>query len=512
MSGERDPARDPAQELKMLSAARAAAAAEVEAAEATHAELEGRLAASAALLAAKRRQLAVATRAEQDCETEALKQLVLAPLLSELIHLIFLLLPVDSRLRCREVSRGWRAFLADLRHWQVCDLSLTSGVVLRSPALLHAACERARGTLRVLDVSGWYYTPVVGRGEDALRLDQLLPVLTQNAPSLLELRAWKPVDNDEGYIAGVQAVERLLSAAPRLRLLQCDAYLDGDDSRGPLPHLLREPQFAPLRLQTLNINADDAQPPPDVPLLASWAATHPTLKRLRLWHVMLDNELALDAVVDLAISQLEFLNLIFCQLSPASLPPLTRMLERSAGGGLVSLNISNLGHPLIAGAALVPAFCAALRTSRLVELHLRWMHLWESPEDGLAVVAACTGHPTLRELSFWGNNIPATASAAVGVALAALVDADSALESLNVSDCSLDDAALRLFFAAVASSTLLRKLDCSDNHISAECAESVILPAVQANTSLRELEFYLDTDNGIIPELEQAVELVQARS
>jgi Ran GTPase-activating protein (RanGAP) involved in mRNA processing and transport len=140
------------------------------------------------------------------------------------------------------------------------------------------------------------------------------------------------------------------------------------------------------------------------------------------------------------------------------------------------------------------------------------MHLWESPEDGLAVVAACTGHPTLRELSFWGNNIPATASAAVGVALAALVDADSALESLNVSDCSLDDAALHFFFAAVASSTLLRKLDCSDNHISAECAESVILPAVQANTSLRELEFYLDTDNGIIPELEQAVELVQARS
>jgi len=45
---------------------------------------------------------------------------------------------VDSRLRSREVCRGWRAFLADARHWQVLDLSLSSGVARRTLALLRA--------------------------------------------------------------------------------------------------------------------------------------------------------------------------------------------------------------------------------------------------------------------------------------------------------------------------------------------------------------------------------------
>jgi hypothetical protein len=81
---------------------------------------------------------------------------VLSPLLPELVRAIFLALPVDARLRAREVCRGWRAFLNDATLWQICDLSDSSGVVARrTHALLLAACAPARGTLRVLDATGW---------------------------------------------------------------------------------------------------------------------------------------------------------------------------------------------------------------------------------------------------------------------------------------------------------------------------------------------------------------------
>jgi F-box domain len=202
---------------------------------------------------------------------------VLAPLFPELASLVFALLPVDSRLRCREVCRGWRAFLAGVRFWQVCDLGLSSGVARRSPALLRAASERARGTLRELDVSGWYRMGV-GEGFVALDDDHLLPVLRANAASLLELRAWKPLDGRARANATAAHIKQLFVAAPRLRLLECDAYLDIWEAQGLVPRLLREPQFAPLRMQTLVIDAIHLQPPVDVPALAAWAAMHPSLK------------------------------------------------------------------------------------------------------------------------------------------------------------------------------------------------------------------------------------------
>jgi len=71
---------------------------------------------------------------------------------------------------------------------------------------------------------------------------------------------------------------------------------------------------------------------------------------------------------------------------------------------LTVLFIYNNDAPLLVGAA-VPAFCAALRASCLVRLELWNVSLWESLADGLAVVAACTGHPTLREISFQYNDV-----------------------------------------------------------------------------------------------------------
>jgi len=247
--------------------------------------------------------------------------------------------------------------------------------------------------------------------------EQLLPILRANAASFLELRAWKPVDSSGCRFATTVTDEQLLAAAPRLRLLECDAGVQGEEARGPLPRLLREAQIAPLRLRSLQVDAANVQPPPDVQALAAWAATHALLKRLRLAFVLLDSEPALATVADLAISQLQRLSLSRCHLSPASLPSLTRML---ASASLTDLRIRNGNAPLLAG-AVVPAFCTALRASRLVKLKLRGVRLWESLADGLAVVAACTGHPTLRTLDFRFNGLEhAAGRAAIEAALDAL--------------------------------------------------------------------------------------------
>jgi hypothetical protein len=94
-------------------------------------------------------------------------------------------------------------------------------------------------------------------GEEAFRRAHLLLILRANAALLLELRAWKPADSEGGTLTSTKGVEELLVAAPRLRLLECDAFLSGESACGPLPLLVCEPQFAPLRVQTLYIDAEN---------------------------------------------------------------------------------------------------------------------------------------------------------------------------------------------------------------------------------------------------------------
>jgi len=80
--------------------------------------------------------------------------------------------------------------------------------------------------------------------------------------------------------------------------------------------------------------------------------------------------------------QLQILALVGCHLSPASLPALMRILESCS---LKALTIFNGNMPLFVGAS-VPAFCTALRASRLVRFAFHSMRLWESLADGLAVM------------------------------------------------------------------------------------------------------------------------------
>jgi hypothetical protein len=104
----------------------------------------------------------------------------LTPLPLALVLHILPLLPVDTRLRCAQVCRSWRASLEDTSLWRRLDLT-ASGV---SPdcevtdALLHAAAARARGDLIALDLTD----------VSSVEWDAILAVITANNGSLRELR------------------------------------------------------------------------------------------------------------------------------------------------------------------------------------------------------------------------------------------------------------------------------------------------------------------------------------
>ena len=66
--------------------------------------------------------------------------------------LIFSMLPVDTRLRCREVCRAWRAFVAAPTLWTT--LRVEAHFIFATQLAL-AASKAARGGLRTLDLTGW---------------------------------------------------------------------------------------------------------------------------------------------------------------------------------------------------------------------------------------------------------------------------------------------------------------------------------------------------------------------
>ena len=82
------------------------------------------------------------------------------PFPPNVVAVLFSLLPLDARLRAREVCRGWRLVLEDASSiWTRVDLGVGCGVNPRflsdsrlALALLRAACVRAKGTLQSVDL------------------------------------------------------------------------------------------------------------------------------------------------------------------------------------------------------------------------------------------------------------------------------------------------------------------------------------------------------------------------
>jgi hypothetical protein len=428
-----------------------------------------------------------------DRETSALPPLPL----SVVLH-IFSLLPVDCRLRCAEVCRGWRSVLLERNLWTRLDLSATSGV--RVPehlghtldTLLRCAAARAGGGLQLLHV-------------DTSRVSHaaLLEVAAANAGALQELHG----ESTDGVGLTLEEVEALLGAAPLLRVLATDLACEETDAQAARRALRNEAPFDPMRVRHLFANLGPEDDEAGVVAFAADVAAHASLTGMTLEAAPLFTPDALDAVVDAAlVRRMHTVALRECGLLHASAPALARLLSSDALTTLTCVGMDLLDVP----AARVLA--AALRAnSTLTSLTLSNAHMFVDPAAVAELLGALIGHVSLRVLDVWDNGVYTAHQAAVGATLGALVAANApALTKLDVSFCNLGDAGLRALFEALPHNTHLHALDCQSNDLSEAFARVVLLPAVRANASLRMLD--VSQDGGHQDGAHEAAELVRCRA
>jgi hypothetical protein len=413
----------------------------------------------------------------------------LSPLpLSVVLH-IFSLLPVDCRLRCAEVCSGWRSVLSERSLWTRLELTEKSGVHLPEryyghtlDTLLRCAAARAGCGLQLLHV-------------DTHRVSHaaLLDVLAASAGVLREVHAHTRDNALQGF--NPAQAPALLLAAPQLRVLATDLHCTSTESQAARCALRNEAPFGPLRTRHLYASLGDKDAA-GIAAFAADVATHASLTGMTLEHVPLNTPVALDAVVDAALARrMHTVALCECGLSPASAPALARLLSSDA---LTKLKCWWM-HLLDAPAARVLA--AALRAnSTLTSLTLAFAGVFDDAAAGAELLGALTGHASLRMLSLRANSVEEADGAAVGAALGVLVAADApALTALDVTACRLGDDGLRPLFGALPQNTHLRALHVSFNNVSQACARDVLLPAVRANASLREVDIsgYTGDDYGV---------------
>jgi hypothetical protein len=231
-------------------------------------------------------------------------------------HALFALLPVDQRLRCREVCRAWCAALEERSLWTRLDLSAGSGVaaaqLANTTGLLAAAALRAGGQLQSLDVTGCVHLDVAA----------LHGVVCGSAGTLREIRVAK--------VFNAQTLTGLLRAAPQLQLLHA-AELSID-------HRIDDPGrdeqvFAPLRLGRLDVACRQDAHTLLALALRLVAAAAPS--ELHLTGADLSSAAAIGAVVDAALAhRLSVVSLVECHLSAAAPPALARLVD---GGAVTAL-------------------------------------------------------------------------------------------------------------------------------------------------------------------------------
>jgi hypothetical protein len=305
-----------------------------------------------------------------------------------------------------------------------------------------------------------------------------------------------------------EAMEALLRAAPRLVVCEADVECD---KLLPARRLLRnEPPFAPLHVRSFEFAAGGGDDLHEAAVLALTAdlASHAHLRRLTLNFTPLDTAAAQDAVVDVALTRrLTNVTLRWCSLSPDSAPALVRLI---GGGALSELDLCDDEVALLD----IPAALAlgnALRASSTLtalSLALMPMHLWHEPAAATALLGALTGHPSLRSLIISHNGAGPASRDQAGAVIAALLAANApALRELEVSSCWLLDAGMGPLFDALPANTHLRTLVCGRNELSDAFVRERLLPAVRANSSLRELKTGLETDAA-----REAEALVQRRA
>jgi len=449
---------------------------------------------------------------------------------------VFGFLPSLCRLRCREVSTGWKAFLDHHSLWRCVDLAadlLDVGPAQLPPErtlhLFLALAERCRGGLRSLSLSG-----VRGLPFDAVR-----GCVAANAATLTELRLARMMD-----FHTPQRLADVLALAPRLTRLEADARMPPAEAL----RLLAPPgaeggrgAFAPLALHELWVEQPVQSRDSEVDMTALSAALrgHAPLCCLMLQWVPLrrPGELSgLLAAVE-ALPNLRFLYLVGCGLSPHHLPVLTQLLDGSCRTRLEQLWLSNSHQPLLTGPGVVD-FAEALTRSSLQRLTLACMRLWESWADAREVLTALRRCGQLRELDVSCNEARGgDTQAAVGALLGQLVAGEAAaggcagLESLNVDYNSLTLTGCLPLFQALPVAQRLLKLVVAHNQLGAcspaqpsgnalaRClrlpdgpkrARRRLLALVRENGTLRSLKFGREECDKMA-ELAEAEALVKAR-
>ena len=411
----------------------------------------------------------------------------------DFVALVLMRLPVDARLRAREVSRGWRALLNEPRFWLVLNFTRGSGVVARlTLALLFAAGERGRGHLHTLDLTG----------TEGLLAEDLVQFVAAHGQSL------RTVTAPEKIHFRADEVTRLCRSAP-LCTLRCRVRCRAAEA----PPLLRcEAPCALVHVVQLVISGGYYN---NQQAVLDFAAALPShrgkIKVFNVYEALLGNGAVADAlmhgVAEACVSDVTFL---WCHLTPASMPGLTRLLQ---AGCLERLHINNDRLALFEAGPDLTSFCHTLRSSTLQTLRLSTCDLWRDRTAAGELLAALVGHLTLRELTLLFSGVGDTDDArrAAGEQIASLITHNSALQKLDLSWSFLGDAGLAPIFEALPCSSTLKELLFYDEIIGREFARDVILPAVRANTSLRTLRIHVFGRTGV-PELTEAQDIVAART
>ena len=422
-----------------------------------------------------------------------------------LILLAFLMrLPVDARLRAREVSRGCRTLLNEPRFWTVLDFSRGSGVEARvSRALLFAAGERGRGHLHTLNLTG------VG----GLSYEDLAQFVAAQGQSL------RSVTVLEWLMISADSVTRLCRSAP-LCTLRCGVYCSGPAEA--LPLLRCEAPCAQLHVVKLWVSGFYNNEHAVLDLAAALPSHSGKIKVLTVREAPLGNGVVAAALIrSIAEARVSNVTFDYCHIAPASLSGLTWLLE---DGCLERLHINNR-HALFEEGPDLTAFCHALRGSTLQKLELESCGMWQDPAAAGELLASLVGHPTLQELSLHYERVGDTDDArrTAGEQLASLITHNSALQKLTLCGSNLGEAGLLPIFEALRRSSTLKELLYRmsyaaedgggydyDVDIERDFARDVILPALRANTSLRTLSFgHYDVP---LPELVEAQAIVAART
>ena len=392
-----------------------------------------------------------------------------------LVTAILLQLPVNTRLRCSEVSRAWRALLADAVLWRRLNF-FNVALANFSEALFVAAVAKAGGQLRELDVSGQFTTWEGQR----LTHSALMGAVAANSQTLQRLRLCSGIDDAVPY----NAVVELCTAALNLQKLEIKVTCRSTEARALLR---REPPFGALEICDLRVDFTDEYDGTFSSFAADLQLHGTCLNALDFYSAPMPGRVAWDALADATISVcLINLDVSDILLGPWCVPGLARLLQEGCISSL-RLGGSVVGDGLLVDAETEPVLSAASRAnSTLKELALTRVDVWNLP--GNYILDALVGHPTLEsiKLRYKVGGDDAQLQFA-GASLGRLVAANSpVLQYLDVSSCALGDDGLRPLVAALPSNTHLWFLNVTLNGISAAFAPAV-LAAVRANRSLRAL-------------------------